>query len=54
MSELEISFDKYVKVCNEIDAYKDAEIKRLQGIIDRMETTIQLMERSLNNKETAA
>lgn len=51
MEELQADFDRYVQLSAKIEAYKDCEIERLQGVIDRMETTIQLMERSLNNKE---
>lgn len=51
MEDLKSEFDRYVQVSNEIDSIKNCEIERLQGVIDEMETTIQLMERSLNNKE---
>jgi hypothetical protein len=51
MKDLKAEFDRYVQVSTEIDSIKNCEIERLQGVIDQMETTIQLMERSLNNKE---
>ena len=51
MEDLKADFDRYVQLSDKIEAFKDCEIERLQGIIDEMETTIQLMERSLNNKE---
>ena len=52
MDDLTTDFDRYVKISNEIDAIKSCEIERLQGVIDRQEETIQLLERKLNNKET--
>jgi hypothetical protein len=51
MEDLKFDFDRYVQISNEIDAIKDCEIERLQGVIDRQETTIQLMERSLNKEK---
>jgi hypothetical protein len=51
MEELKADFDRYVKLCNDIDATKDCEIEQLKGTISRQEATIQLMERLLNNKE---
>jgi len=41
MSELEDSFDGYVKVCNEIDAFKDDEIKRLKEFIEYQEEVLE-------------
>ena len=51
MEELQADFDRYVQLSDKIEAHKDCEIERLQGVIDRMETTIQLMERSLNKEK---
>lgn len=54
MEDLKADFDRYVLLSNKIEALKDCEIERLQGVIDRQETTIQLMEKLLDNKGEVA
>ena len=49
--DLKAEFDRYVHMSNEIERLNECEIERLQGIIKRQETSLKLMERSLNNKE---
>ncbi len=54
MEKLEAEFDRYVHMSNEIERLNECEIERLQGVIDRQETTIQLMEKLLDNKGEVA
>ena len=41
MKELIDNFDQYVKVANEMEAIKDAEIKRLEEFIEYQETVLE-------------
>ncbi len=41
MEDLKFDFDRYVQICNEIDATKDAEIKRLNEFIEYQESVLE-------------